>query len=85
MNTASGTTLGPIGGLVSLTLDINDQTFVQILIICKKMKQPLIMGLDFSQRYKLDIDWDAYGTLFLRYKGERIATTIKKVIHVNSQ
>ena len=74
---ASGTTLGPIG-IVPLILDINDLTFVHNFIICKKLKQPLTVGLDFAQRPKISIDLDSYGTLFLRYEGNRIATAMKK-------
>ena len=42
------------------------------------MEQPLIEILDFSQRYKIGVEWNAYGTLFLRYKGKKIVTVIKK-------
>ena len=38
----------------------------------------MIVGLEFALRYKIGMDCDAYGTLFLRYKGKRIATTMKK-------
>ena len=45
--------------------------------MCKKQKQLLIVGLDFAQRYKIGVHWDADGTLFLRYKGKSIATAMK--------
>ena len=77
MTRASRTTLGLIE-IVPLILDINNHTFVHNFIICKKLKQSLIVGLDFAQRYKTGIVWDAYGMLFLRYKGKRIAIAIKK-------
>ena len=71
------TTLG-LKGTIPLILDINDHTFVQHYMIYKKLKQPLIVELDFTQRYKIGADWDAYGTLFLGYKGKMIATAMKK-------
>ena len=37
------------------------------------------MGLDFTQRYRIGIDWDRYGKLFLRYKGKKIATSTKTI------
>ena len=46
-------------------------------IICTKLKQPLILRLDFAQRYRIGIDWDIYGTLFLRCEGKKIATSMK--------
>ena len=76
VNVASRTFLGPIG-IVPLICDINDHVFVHNFIICKKLKQPLIVGLDFAQRYKTGIDSDAHGT-YLRYKGKWIDTAMKK-------
>ena len=38
-------TLDPIG-IVPLILNINDHMFIHNLVICKALKQPLIVGLD---------------------------------------
>ena len=54
VNTARGTTSDPIG-IFPLLLDINDHTFIHNFIICKKLKQPLIIGLDFTQCYKIGL------------------------------
>ena len=62
VNTACGTALGPIG-IVSLIMDTEKHSFKCNFIICITVKQPLIIGLDFSQRYKLDIDWDTTLTM----------------------
>ena len=76
VNTASGTTLGPIG-ITSLELNIDDQICVHNFIICTKLKQPLIMGLNFAQRYQIGMDWDMYGTSFLRHEGKNIDISMK--------
>ena len=34
-------------------------------IISTKLKQPLIIGLDFSQRYRLGVDWNTSHTLYI--------------------
>ena len=73
---ASGATLDLIG-IVPLILDISDYTFTHSFIILKKLKQPLIIGLDFAQCYKTGVDWDTYGTLFLKYKGRKITTALR--------
>ena len=73
---ASRTTLGLIE-IVLLILYINEHTFVHSFIICKKLKQPWMVGLDCAQRYKIDIDWDAYATLILSHKDKIIATAMK--------
>ena len=64
VNTASGAILGPIG-LTSLTMNIEDHSLRHNFIICTKLKQPLIIGLDFAQRYRLGVDWDMTGTPYL--------------------
>ena len=48
-----------------------------IILSCPKLKQNLILGLDFSQRYKMSIDWDINRKIFLRCKGKKIATSLK--------
>ena len=46
----------------------------------QKQKQPLIVELDFAQRYKIGIDWDAYGTLILRYKTMKKGNQCQQII-----
>ena len=43
-----------------------------------KIKQPLTIGLDFAQRYKLGVHLDTTGTLYLWYDRWKIATKMKK-------
>ena len=61
VNTASGTTIG-IG---PLELNIDNHVSMHNYIICTKLKQPLIMKLDFAKKYGIGVDWVVYGTLFL--------------------
>ena len=66
VNTVSGATLGPIG-IAPLELNIDDQSFMHNFNVCaSKLKQHLILGLDFAQRYRIGIDWDMTRKLFLR-------------------
>ena len=69
MHITSGTTLGPIG-ITPLELTIEDQILLHNFVICAKMKQPLILGLNLSQIYRIGIDWDMYRTLFLRHESK---------------
>ena len=57
VNTASGTTSGPLG-LMPLIMNTEEHSFKHNFIICMKLKQTFIIGLDFAQRYKVDVDWD---------------------------
>ena len=42
-----------------------------------KLKQHLILDLDFAQIYKIGIDWVINGKLFLRHEGKNIAISLK--------
>ena len=74
----SGATLGPIG-IAPLDLNIEEQYFTNNLVVCTKLKQHLILGIDFAQRYKIGIDWDVNGKLFLRGEGKKIASSLKTI------
>ena len=76
VNTASGATLSPIG-IASLDLNIEGQNFTHNFIVCTKLKQYLILGLEFVQRYKIVIDWDINGKVFLRCKGKKDSHFLK--------
>ena len=55
VNSASGATLGPIG-IAPLDLNIKDQTFTHNFIAWTRLKQHLLLGLNFALRYKIEID-----------------------------
>ena len=76
MNTTSQATLGPIG-IAPPDGNVDEQNFMYNFIVCTKLKQNLILGLDFTQRYKIGINWDINGKLFLRHGGKKIATSLK--------
>ena len=76
VNATSRATLGPVG-IAPLDLNIEEQNFTHYFIGCTKLKQNLILGLHFAQRYKICIDWDINRKLFLRCKGKKIPTYLK--------
>ena len=51
--------------LTQLTMIIEEHSFRHDFIICTKFKQPLKVGLDFTQRYRLGVDWGALGALYI--------------------
>ena len=66
LNTASGATSGPTGKILCINL-----------VCAQKLKQHLILRLDFAQRFKKGIDWDINGKLFLRSKGKKISPSMR--------
>ena len=77
MSTASGMTLGSIG-ILPLIPDVDKHSFVHKFILCTKLKQSQLIGLDFAQRYKIGLDVNAYGTLFLLHEGKKKVTSKEK-------
>ena len=72
----SRATLGPTG-IAPLDLNIDNQNFMHNFVVCTKLKQHLILGLDFAQRFRVGIDWDTSGNFFLRHEGKKITCSMK--------
>ena len=51
---ADGTSLGP-EGLVKLLIEINNNHFKHLFIVCQKLKQPLLFGMDFPNDIKSEL------------------------------
>ena len=68
---AYGTSLGP-NGLVRLLIEINNNHFEHLFIVCQNLKPPLLFGMDFAQCYKIGIDWDHTEASYLWYKGRKL-------------
>ena len=45
---ADGTSLGA-KGLVKLLIEIDNNHFEHLFIVCQNLKQPLLFGMDFAQ------------------------------------
>ena len=68
---ADGTSLGP-KGLVRFLIEINNNHFEHLFIVCQNLKQPLLFGMDFAQHYKIGINWDHTGASSLWCKGRKL-------------
>ena len=55
VNTVSGPTLGPIE-IALLDLNIDDQNFMYNFVVCTKLKQHLILWLNFAERYRIGME-----------------------------
>ena len=51
---ADGTRLGP-KGLVRLLIEINNNHFEHLFIVCQNLKQPLLFGIGFAQCNKMEL------------------------------
>ena len=69
VNIASGATLGP-AKIAQLNLNGEQQNFTHNFIVCTKLKQHLILGLDFAERYKISIDWDINGKIVSKIQSQ---------------
>ena len=46
-------------------------------MVCKNSTRPLILGLNFNQKFRIRMDWNTNGRLFLHMNGHIITHTIK--------
>ena len=63
---ANGMILCPIG-IVMVNLEINDKQFEHTFTLCQNLQQPLLFGMDFTQNYRIGIDWDHNSVFYLRH------------------
>ena len=52
-------------GFATCTFDLDDLTVTHNFIICHQLKQPMIIGLDLQQKYKLGTYWGDDGKMHL--------------------
>ena len=50
--------------------------FEHFFIVCQNLKQPLLFGIGFcpTQCYKIGINWDHTGALYMWYKGRKLTS-----------
>ena len=68
---AGGDCLDPVG-LIYLKVQIGERKFNHVFIVCKRLMIPVIVGWDFSERYKVSMIWEKDNSCCLRIKGEKL-------------
>ena len=66
---ASGEPINIIG-MTTLQFQINDITFIHTFIICRNLRQPFILGLDFLRKYRIGTTWTEEGKFSLKYQNQ---------------
>ena len=74
---ASGEAIN-VKGMATITFTIDKTPFIHTFIICKNVKQPFILGLDFLRRYRISTTWTDEGKFSLQYKNEVLINSIKE-------
>ena len=59
-------------GIVTVNLEIHDKQFEHTVNVCHNLQQPLLLGMDFAQNYRIDIDWGQNNVSYLRHKGRKV-------------
>ena len=61
---AHGTSLLP-RGVVMLQVRLHTHTFSHPFIVCIKLQQDMLLGLDLTEYFSIGIDWDTQGIPYL--------------------
>ena len=67
-----------VKGMAPISFTIDKTPFIHTFIICKNVKQPFILGLDFLRRYRISTTWTDEGKFSLQYKNEVLINSIKE-------
>ena len=86
---ADGSDLGSMG-TVQLTLVLGDRTVQQEFIVCRQLKQNIILGVDFARRNCAGVSWTTQRTRVLSLNGipaieveeDELGTPVTAAYHV---
>ena len=74
---ADGHSLDPIG-TVELGIQLGKEQFKYKFIVCKNLKTPIFLGLDFAAYHKIGFDWNADRSAYLRFENKELVSSIPK-------
>ena len=74
---ADGHSLDPIG-TVELDINLGKEQFKYKFIVCRNLKTPIILGLDFAEYHKIGFDWNADRSVYLRFENKELVSSIPK-------
>ena len=72
-----GHNLDPIG-IVELDINLGKEQFKYKFIVCRNLKTPIILGLDFAEHHKIGFDWNADRSAYLRFENKELVSSIPK-------
>ena len=71
--------------IVMVNLEISDRQFEHTIIKFQNFQQSLLFGMDFTQNYRIGIDWDHNGVLYLRHQGRKFISAWPKSFILESE
>ena len=74
---ADGHSLDPIG-TVELDINLGKEQFKYKFIVCRNLKTPIILGLDFVECHKIGFDWNADRSTYLRFENKELVSSMPK-------
>ena len=74
---ADGHSLDPID-TVELDINLGKEQFKYKFIVCRNLKTPIIVGLDFAECHKIGFDWNADRSMYLRFENKELVSSMPK-------
>ena len=69
--------LDPIG-TVELDINLGKEQFKYKFIVCRNLKTPIILGLDFAEYHKIGFSWNEDRSAYLRFENKELVSSIPK-------
>ena len=76
VSTASGENIG-VKGMVRCSFRIGTTIFTQRFVVCKGIKRPLILGLNFLRKHQVGTTWSLDGKFFLQRKDKVLIESLE--------
>ena len=74
---ADGHSLDPIG-TVELDINLGKEQFKYKFIVCRNLKTPIILGLDFAEYHRIGFDWNIDSSAYLRFEHKELVSLIPR-------
>ena len=74
---ADGHSLDPIG-TVELDINLGKEQFKYKFIVCRNLKTPIILRLNFAEYHRIGFDWNVDSSTYLRFERKELVSSIPR-------
>ena len=65
-------------GTIELDINLGNEQFNYKFIVCRNLKTPIILGLDFAECHKIGFDWNTDRSAYLRFENKELVSSMLK-------
>ena len=62
--------------MVQLDITLGKEKFQYKFAVCKNLKTPLVLGLDFAEFHMIGFDWNLDRSAYLRFENKKLISSL---------